>query len=273
MRKRTFLLWKKILTRACVLALIIGAFYVYFRTGFFTLQDYQIEGAPESYVEGLKKNMSELADQRLFKVLPGNRSISYHDDAIRDVIMDTLPNTSDISIYPSGLHTLTIKLKSHTPLFSVSDEYAISSDATVYKEIVPLSDFPRLEIASTTSVAPRTLLAISKLSEKIEAILFKVKTVSIDEYGDIKLYNEGKVSYVAIASGTDESKVWSNLLSAIDTDPLKKNLETNLNRLEYIDVRFGNKVFYKFTNGSKPAIIPITNTTDHATSAATTTPN
>ncbi|MEZ0209196.1 MAG: hypothetical protein ACAH17_03425 [Candidatus Paceibacterota bacterium] len=266
MRKRTYLLWKKILTRLAFTAVVVGAFYIYFFTGTFTIQHYKLLGIPEEYTLDLKRNMIELADQKLFKILPGNRVLSYHDDAIREVIMDTLPNTKNISIYPTGLHTLKVALTSYTPLFSVSDEYAIASDATVYKEIVSLSDFPRLEIATTTQVSPSTLTAIAKLSEKIDAVLWKIHAVTIDEYGDIKLYNEGRKSYIAIASGSDETKVWSNILSAIDTDPLKKNLATNPSALEYIDARFGNKVFYKFTNASTPSIIP-----PYATSTATTT--
>jgi hypothetical protein len=256
MRKRTYLLWKRILLRLTIVFIIGGALYTYFYTGFFTVNNYIIVGAPDAYTLDLKRHMTELADQKLYKILPGNRSISYHDSAIRALILDTLPNTKSVSIHPANLHTLTVKLEAYMPLFSVNDGYAISSDATVYKEITPLDDFPHLEIASTTQVTSATLLAVSELSQKVETILFKIKFISIDEYGDVRLYNENKTSYVSVAGASDETKVWSNILSAVDTDPLKKNLSDNLSGLEYIDARFGNKVFYKFTNASKPAIIP-----------------
>ena len=54
----------------------------------------------------------------------------------------------------------------------------------------------------------------------------------------------------------DTDKVWSNIVSAIDTDPLKSKLLNNKDKLEYLDARFGNKVFFKFTNDGKTAIIP-----------------
>ncbi len=264
MRKRTFLLWKKILARLAVAVGVFAVLYIYLYTGFLTIQKYEITGTPDSYVPDLKKEMASLAEQKLYKVLPGNRVISYHDDALRALVMDTLPNTKSISIRPSGLHSLSLKVESHTPLFSVGDGYAISRDGSIYKEIIPLDDYARLEIASTTQVAPATLVAISGLSKKLEAVLFKIGSISIDEYGDIRLYNEKKSSYVIIASASDEDKVWSNILSAVDTNPLKKSLEDNLARLDYIDARFGNKIFYKFTNGNKIDIIR--DTQDHATS-------
>lgn len=266
MRKKTYLLWKKILTRIAVTAISIFLIYVYLHSGLFTLHDYKITGAPDAYVSDLQKGIADISNQKLYWVLPGNRSISYHDSAIRALIMDTLPNTKDIFIHPTGFHTLLIKLAPYTPLFSVGDGYAISDDATIYKEIVPLAEYPELRIASTTQVQPATLKAISSLSGKIGDVLFKVASISIDEFGDIRFYNEGRNSYVMIASGSDEARVWSNILSAIDTDPLKKSLASNLSSLEYIDARFGNKVFYKFTNKNKTAIIP-----SYATSTATTT--
>lgn len=259
MRKKTYLLWKRILKRLGITALLVIIFYTYFYSGFFTLHTYKIIGAPEGYESELTQHIQEISNQKIYKILPGNRSISYHDSAIRELIMDTLPNTKDISIRSTGLHTLSIKLQSYTPVFSVGDGYAISEDATIYKEISPLADYSKLQIASTTQVQPATLKAVSLLSQKIGDVLFKVGFVSIDEYGDIRFYNKNKQSYVIIASDSDEGRVWSNILSAIDTNPLKKSLASNPTTLEYIDARFGNKVFYKFTNGAKPVIIPDTN--------------
>jgi hypothetical protein len=265
MRKRTLILWKRILTRLGLFVIIAGGLFVYFHTGLFTLHSYDLAGVPEEYVSLIQKNMYEIADQKLYKILPGNRSLSYHDDAIRALVMDTLPNTKDISIRPAGLHTLKVRVTSYTPLFSVGEGYAISDDATVYKEIIPLAEYPHLEIASTTQVKPQTLIAISALSKKIGDVLFKIDSISIDEYGDIRFYSESRNSYVIISSGSDEDRVWSNILSAIDTDPLKKSLAENLQALDYIDARFGNKIFYKFTNAPRPVIIPDTNDTPTST--------
>ncbi len=256
MRRKTYVLWKKRLIKFTVLTLVLGALCVYFRTGVFTLTTYEITGAPEAYLPQLQHDVRLLAEEKLYWVLPGNRSISYHDNDIRTLLRETLPNTSTISIRPTGLHTLTIKLTSYTPLYSVSDTHAIAYDGTVYKEISPIKDLPRLSIASTTKVTPEELAAIDSLTQNVNAVLFPVKYIDIDQYNDLRLYDETKSTSVITPISLNISKVWSNILSAIDTDPLKKKLQAHIEHLEYIDARFGNKVFYKFTNASAPAIIP-----------------
>ena len=81
---------------------------------------------------------------------------------------------------------------------------------------------------------------------------------------------EGK-SEVIFAKSDDVDKIWSNIVSAIDTEPLKSKLEKDKSFLQYLDARFGNKVFYKFTNSQAGDIIQSTSNSPHATSTATTT--
>ena len=45
----------------------------------------------------------------------------------------------------------------------------------------------------------------------------------------------------------DLSKLYENLEIAINTEPLKTDLKNNYTKLLYIDLRFNNKVFYKFS--------------------------
>lgn len=269
MKRRTLVLWKRLLLRLFIALAILSFLWVYFFTGTFTIKDYRIVGAPEGYAENLKTEIAYASEHKLFFVLPSNRVISYHDDEIRSAIMDLLPNTRTISIRPSRLHELTIKLTQHHPVFSISDTHAISSEGTIYKEIVPLDDFVKLEIASTTKVSKRDLQNLSEFSRRIGTVLFPVTTISIDEYDDVRFFGANKRNSVIMTSQATIDTTWSNILSAIDTEPLKSKLEKDLPDLAYIDTRFGNKIFYKFTNGDMPAIIAPHEGT--ATSTATTT--
>lgn len=264
MRKRTYLLWKKLLVRLTVLFAVIFALYVYLRTGTFTIHSYDIQGAPAQYVDGLRTEFGYVSEQKIMHVLPSNRVISYHDDELRTTIMETLPNTKRIRIHPSGLHTLSIQLEQYEPLFAVGDQYAISKEGVVYKEIVPLVGFPKLEIASTTEVSPAVLAKLSSFTGNVSTVLFPVRTISIDEYDDVRLFDEDKKSFILLSSHGDMDKQWSNILSAIDTEPLKGKIARG-ESLQYLDARFGNKVFYKFTNNSQTAIIPPPETNDVAT--------
>jgi hypothetical protein len=88
----------------------------------------------------------------------------------------------------------------------------------------------------------------ASLIEKIQPVLFPVRAVLLDKEGDVTFFNENGSSFIKFSSASDSDKVWSNLVSAIDTEPLKGKLEKNKTDLLYLDIRFGNKVFYKFAH-------------------------
>ena len=267
MKKATYIRLRRLSFQALTLVLASTVLYIYFNTSLFTIQNYKIVGAPDTYVEDLEKQARLIAENKIYYILPGNRSISYHTSDLKTLIKETLPNSKTIAIYPSGLHTLTIRLTHYTPLFAVSDTHAIAEDGTVYQEIIPLDDFPRLEVASSSLVYPRTLKALEELVGKVDAVLYPVWLISVDESNDIRLFDASHKKAVILSSGANMDLVWSNILSAIDTDPLKSKLKDSTEILEYIDTRFGNKVFYKFTNVSIPDI----NLQHDATTTASTT--
>ncbi len=252
MRKATYLRVRKFTLWFLIISTIAALLCVYFFTSAFTIQTYTFSGVPEEEVEDLTYNTKLIAENTIYHILPGNRTVSYHDNEIRTLIQDTLPNSKVITIYPWGLHNLVIKVTPYIPLFSVSDTHAISDDGTVYKEIVSLDQFPRLEVASSSEVHPRTLKDVSELITRVNAVLFPISYVVVDEYNDIRLYNKEKTGFIAVRNTADMDMVWSNILSAVDTEPLKGKLVDQVEHLEYIDTRFGNKVFYKFTNQIAP---------------------
>jgi hypothetical protein len=114
------------------------------------------------------------------------------------------------------------------------------------------------------------LSELERLVPKINSVLFPVTYIVVDSYGDMFLSNASSTSSINVPAHLDVDKVWSTVISAIDTEPLKTLLATKKNELEYIDVRYGNKVFYKFTNTTIPTIINASSTNNHATEATTT---
>ncbi len=78
-----------------------------------------------------------------------------------------------------------------------------------------------------------------------------LKPASLHIYdGDIKIFlsGQGRPSgpYIIFKSNSDFQKLAENLDTALNTEPLKSNFKNKYSSLEYIDLRFGNKVYYKF---------------------------
>ncbi len=263
-RKRRRILWSKVLAWIGCLVALAALFYICFRTSTFSITDYDLVGIPDGNKTEIKNGLEEIAHNTFYKVLPSNRIFSYRGLKIKSLITKILPNTESVSIIPVGLHTLRITVTEYNPLFKIDNKHAVTKDGIIYEELKDISSLPTIEIASSTTKTinndgvvatvlngdPKALLSkISDFIEKINSVIFIVTKVKVNEYGDITFFDERGVSEVIISNDSDSKKVWSNIVSAIDTDPLKSKLNSNKDDLVYLDTRFGNKVFYKFRNG------------------------
>ena len=79
----------------------------------------------------------------------------------------------------------------------------------------------------------------------------KPVSLYILDNGDIKVFlsNSNKAPtepYIALKAGSNFQKVAENLEIALSAEPLQSNFKNKYSSLLYIDLRFGNKVYYKF---------------------------
>ncbi len=84
--------------------------------------------------------------------------------------------------------------------------------------------------------------------DSLEAMDFDVVSMNITDDGEAEVFLASKskpAPKVIIKISLDQIKVMENLQSALDTD-FKNKLTTNYDKLRYIDLRFDNKVYYKF---------------------------
>ncbi len=281
-KKKTYFLWKKILLRTFILLCIFSLGYVYFKTPLLSITSYELVGVPEENKELISTAVQTISTIPKYKIFPTNRIISYRSNEIKAYITKVLPDTESITIRPVSLHTVRITLTQYSPAFRADATHAISEQGVIYEEQKSIGTLPILSIASSTQTTidkdgisitqihglPENFLSnLTKLVSQINSTIFTVSKIDVDSYGDVTLSNEVASSTIKFSSKENFKKVWSNLVSAIDTEPLKSKLANSKNKLEYLDTRFGNKVFFKFTNESKTIIMP----TYEATSTATTT--
>ena len=93
----------------------------------------------------------------------------------------------------------------------------------------------------------------SKLASFIESLSnvgLKPAILYMEDSGDIKVLlteeNEGKEPYIALKANADLQKLTENLELALNTEPLLSDFKNKYSSLEYIDLRYGNKVYYRF---------------------------
>jgi hypothetical protein len=267
MKRKTFNLWKRRVLIAVAVVCAVGFLYVYGWTGLFSITTFTFEGVPEQKKEAITTALLQETKKHTLYVFPGDKALTFSRRRVRQVMTTQLPNTEVVRVSLRGLHTVHVMVIPHVPLFTTGEGKAYDVKGVLYQEQNDISHLP--VISFTTSATPTRAFFenLAGFIPQLTTLLFPVGHIIVDEHDDVYMYASGSPSRVMMTKDADVKKIWLSLVSAVDTDPLKTSLEKNKEKLEYIDLRFGNKVFYKFANEGKPAIIA-----PHATTTATTTP-
>jgi len=135
-------------------------------------------------------------------------------------------------------------------IFSLAPQFSDSVYSRIYTTLpntVGDEASPIGQYAMTSSVLAR----VATFAKQITSSSFKPSAYSITPDGDalIFLYRDSDSSPVIRYNPLhDPLTVVAQFKAAIGTEPLKSKLATSLSTLDYIDVRFPNKIFYKFND-------------------------
>ena len=240
---------------------------MYFYTQIFTVTSYVITGVDEESRVRVERTVQALSTQKLYRVFPSDKIFTYSSRLITASVREVVQESASIKIRPVGLHTIKIEVTLLKPIFRINDSEALTEDGIIFSSQYDLRVLPRITIASSTVTKVErdnlsftqlvsqdtthtieTLPFLSDISTKISSIIFPVTHIVVERTGEVSFFNEQGTSKVIILQDSDMKKTWSTLVSAIDTDPLKSKLANDKKNLEYLDVRYGNKVFYKFSD-------------------------
>lgn len=243
--------------------IVIGFFYFifWFITSNVSRIDFiNISGAnPDFKNTELMPKTSQLItrNKRLF-FLPADHIMTYHKDEVVDLINKELPNVESVNIKTEGLHTLNIEITSRIPVFNLNNGKVLDKHGIVYDEIIPTDALPLLISSSTPS--EDEIKVIGDFMKRITTRLFDVSVVEITKDNDIYFFDKAHSVALKYHKGDDTNMLWNTFISALDTPPLSDLLQNKKSALEYVDLRFGNKVFYKFKEENKNQIVPNTST-------------
>lgn len=255
------------IVKLTIVSAIVALCYVYFATPLFTVTSYQITGVDEVSRANIDTQLHVLDTKKIYKVFPFNKIFTYSSNIITNTIRDSVPEMATVDIRPVGLHTIKITVTLLKPLFRASDTQALTEDGVMFTTRYDIHAYPRITIASSTTKTFKNsgvmftkvvlpdggdtkdfFTELSALTAKISDIIFPIESIFVETTGDVSCIDKEGKSKIIFLKENDYKKVWSTLVSAIDTDPLKTKLATDKDNLEYLDVRYGNKVFYRFSD-------------------------
>lgn len=246
MTKKSRLILKRLFVRLLTLLVVISIFYIYFKTGALTIKGYELTGVDDVHKEEVLDEIKEISNRKILYIFPSNRIISFHKKEIRNKIKSILTDTKEVN-FSLGLNKkINIEVIKYTPVFNLDGGMAIDSNMESFVPEFINEDLPTLSFSTSSNITKEDLINLDVFYKKVNEVLFSISSISIDDHRDAFLRDKTGSKVIKLNLDTKTEKVWSNLISAIDTDPLKKKIKNEIDNLLYIDLRFGNKVFYKF---------------------------
>lgn len=213
-------------------------------------------------------------------IIPKTNFLFYPKNKITNHLTDSFKRLSSISIDISDSNILDIKVSERTASFTwcgVSREmennenqkcYFLDDSGYIFDEAPYFSGDVYFRFYGPNSSDTdqgtgayffqdnfKKLISFKDISTKIGLKPVAMQMAN-DGEGSLFLGGSKDISspIIRFKIDSDFSKITENLQTALHTDPLKKKFNTKGSSLEYIDLRFGNKVYYKFKNEVAPVV-------------------
>ncbi len=205
---------------------------------------------PESYQKEVEALVHETYTDKLFYILPSQHIAFVQKNAITQKIEQHFSEIRDVTITRKNINTLSFSLERRIPLFRKENNIAVDTYGIVYTEKnIDDTYIDTLPLLTTSIILPQKeiLQSIADFSSKISIRIDTVSHIDINQDNDVYYYFAHKKCIIKTSLSKDTNATWSTLISALDNETLKSALQKDKNDVEYIDIRFGNKVFYSFT--------------------------
>ncbi len=208
-------------------------FFVFPKTNIFLYSKNNIEKELHNKFNRLKNITFAIKNRKILEVSVTERVALYTwCGVVPPTKIDTVPeNNTDIS-----------------NCYFLDNEGYIFEEAPYFSGQVYFKFYGKGEFGS--NFLPDIFQKLTLLKKTLEDIGLKAVAIYKEENGDVRMFFSNKNTSVGpeiiFKADSDFQKVAENLEAALTTEPLQSNLKNKYSSLLYIDLRFGNKVYYKF---------------------------
>ncbi|MEK7582053.1 MAG: hypothetical protein AAB488_01845 [Patescibacteria group bacterium] len=272
-RRRRIAFLKKSALFLFAIAVFVGGAVALLRYDKFFITNVEILGIETLNPEKLKTRVTNILEEKYFYLIPKKNFFFYPKNAIERDLSDSFKRISKISVsYKSfkNPQTIAVKIEERKPAYLwcgkskaeivirektpkcyfIDDSGFVLDRAPIFSENVFIILYGKIINGENNPIGGIFLskddfLSLTKFIYKTSSFgLISTSLIKKDD-GDyeLELARAGKILF-SLNDGAEKNI--SNLESALGTDPLKTNLVNKPDALEYIDLRFGNKVFFKF---------------------------
>ncbi len=265
-RRRKALVKKIIITSSVVFFALMLFIFVINRSAL-RVEKVNVFGTNIVREDEVLESVNKIISGKYFFLIPKNSVFFYPKEKIKNELLSKFGRIE--AVYPAidNGNTLVISVSERSPKYlwcgkepSTNNHvdgkcYFMDKTGTIF---VKSPDFsPNVfftfygPLASTTDPIGATIFPTEELEriisfrDSVSAMGFDSKSFSVLKDGDyeLNLVRSGKILFNKKDNFT---QLVDNILLAITSLPLSEEVKSKIDSLLYIDVRFGNKVFYKF---------------------------
>ena len=252
--------------------LFITIFFIFVLVGLSFLSKWQALNISDIKITGNKvietKTIEDIVQGKIsgnyLYFLPKTNFLFYPKKEIVEELTAKFKRIKDISINVSNLKTLNISLTERTALYTYCgvapaelDEkdqkcYFMDEDGFIFDEAPYFSGEVYTKFYGNTGpyfFKPNFTKLVS-LKDSFKSIGVKPVVFFVEDNGDIEVFLSSTTTqlgpFIIFKADADFTKIAENLQTVITTEPLQTEFKNKYSSLLYIDLRFGNKVYYKF---------------------------
>jgi cell division septal protein FtsQ len=252
-RRRAFL--KKISTVTFVVLLFVGAFAYTSHIESFNISEIQISGNKIVETKLIQTAIEAKLKENYLWFFPKTNILIYPKGEIKELLQNNFKRLKDISLSVKDGKILEVNLTERVALYTWCGDkketpetcYFMDGNGFVFDEAPYFSGNVYFKFYGKVVDKFERFITFKKLLEDMK---LKPVALAILDNGDAKVYlAEGSTHIqpeILFKIDADLITIAGNLQTALSTDPLQTNFKNKYSSLLYIDLRYGNKVYYKF---------------------------
>jgi cell division septal protein FtsQ len=210
---------------------------------FFAIQGMDIQGVRHTDVVALQQGVQPLVESYRYMLIPNNHVFLYQKKNIEKFILQTYPSVETVDMHIDTSRKLIIRIKDRKPLgvWCTDECYLYDTSGVLFKKsfkytgalFVSWTDMEKKPVHLLEIVACKELCTNTEFMDFLN--MYRIEKATIGEQQLELMSADG----YTIKTGFVASSTMTRIRKVVDNKP------ELLKGIEYLDVRFENKVFYK----------------------------
>jgi Tfp pilus assembly protein PilZ len=277
-RKRAIKRW--VIGVAITIVVLFVAVVVILNQRFARIDHINVIGNETVHTEDITEVVQETIAGKVLWIFPRDTVLFYKKSRVRSVVVDTFSRVESVRLSTSDFDVLNVSITEHQPEFlwcgdvageGLRDCYYMDKTSYIFSHAPYFTDNVYLKFTGSHFDVPTDPLRFSVFElDRIEQVLqlrellgdggIVVNKIAVEDHGDYMLYLDmvdgfrlGPESRLIVNLTDTNERILEDLQVAFRTPGFREKLEAHPERLEYIDLRFTDKIVYRFQTGTPEA--------------------